>query len=665
MKLFIVESPKKCKTIRKYLGSDYRLEASIGHIKALPKKGLNVDVKNGFEPTYEVTSDKKKVVSKLKELAKEADEIILATDPDREGEAIAHHIYTCFDKASQAKCVRVTYQEITEKKILEALKNPREINQNQVNAQKARQVLDRLIGYKVSPVLWYTVGSGTSAGRVQSIALKFVCSREKEIEAFKPEDFWHVDALLQANEGNFWARVVTKDKQNRYLDDNLAKADLEALQKARFKVSKVDRKEKKSSAKPPFITSSLQSTCASLFGWGTKKVSTLAQALYEQGKITYIRSDSFNISDEALDAVRGLIKKAASPEYLPKSPLKYSKKSKVAAQEAHECIRPTDVYDKGDDIEDVGAQKLYKLVRDRFIACQMNPMVVDTVTYHIKTDSKHDLIAKGQTIKFDGWRKVYSYSKAKEEILPAVEEKEELQLEDTKKSKHTTKPPPRYSEGGLVEKMEAEGVGRPSTYSSIINSIISKGYISVIPKSKGALKAEHLGMKVFDYLDPNFQDFFMDVGFTALLEDDLDLIEDGKKKFLEVVQPVYDKMMAEIKEAQAKSKDAKKPAESTGHKCTVCDEGEIVKKDGRFGEFYACDQYPKCKTVYEISDDDGNFHVKTKSKPKSTGKKCPKCQEGGRDGEMLERKSRKGDTFLGCSNYPKCKHTESVETANG
>jgi DNA topoisomerase-1 len=664
MKLFIVESPNKCGKLKKYLGSDYKVAASVGHIRQIPKKGINIDVKNGFLPTFEISKDKKKVVKELKELASKAEEIILATDPDREGEAIAWHIFDLLPKKDQSKCTRVTFNEITKKAVLDALKNSRSINMDLVNAQKARQILDRLIGYKVSPVLWYKAHiSKSSAGRVQSIALKIVCDRQKEIDAFKPVDYWFIEALLKNSKGEFWAKVVTKEKDNRYLDEKVATKDKEALEKARYKIAKIERKEKVNKPYPPFDTNSLQGACSSLFSWSLSKSKTIAQKLYEQGLVTYIRSDSFFIAEEAEEQVRDLIKKAASAEYLPKTANKYKKKSSAASQEAHECIRPTDVFNKGDDIDDDSEKKMYKLIRDRFIACQMTPQIVNTVTYHIKTDSKHNLIAKGQTIKFDGWSKVYKYSKTKEEILPEATEKEELDLKELKKTKHSTQPPARYNEGSLAKEMEKEGVGRPSTRDSIITAIQKKGYVEKgdgsTGKSKKALVATILGMQICDYLQPNFKDFFMDIKYTSALENQLDDIANGERGFLEVLEEVYKVLTDHIKDAGGEEKEG---PTSTGKKCTVCKKEDIVLRTGRFGPFYACNDYKECKTVY-VKDDDDNFTVKKKKPQKKVGRKCPECEKKGRDGDLIERKNKKtGDSFIGCSQFFKgCRYSESVE----
>jgi len=662
-KLFIVESPKKVRTIEKYLSSEYTIMASVGHIRQIPKKGLNIDVKNDFIATYEISEGKKDVVRKIKTSASSADIIYLATDLDREGEAIAWHIYDLLPKKDQVKCKRISYSEITKKAILAAIKSARNINMDLVDAQKARQCLDRLIGYKVSPVLWYSAHiSKSSAGRVQSVALNLVCERQKEIDAFISEDFWYIEALLKADKGNFWAKVVTKEKDNRYKEEKVATKDLEALKNTNYNISKIDRKEKCIKANPPFDTNSLQKACASIFKWSLSKSKTMAQKLYVDGLVTYIRTDSFNIADEAIDEVRGLIKKAATSEYLPSSPYVYSKKSSAATQEAHECIRPTHVYEKGDDIADSDAKKMYKLIRDRFIACQMTPMLIDTVAYHIKTDTNHKLITNGQAVKFDGWHKVYKYSKTKEEILPEVCQGENLDLKEIKKTKHSTKPPARYNEANLADKMETNGVGRPSTRTDIITSIQKKGYVEKEQgKGKRGLIATYLGMKINDYLVPHFKDFFMNIKYTSQIEDELNEIAEGKKNFLEIVNAFYKILTEHIKEAKGTDDVERQEPESTGVKCSACKKEDIVLRDGRFGKFFACNDYKNCKTIY-IKGENGKFSPKKKKKFKKLGRKCPECEKHSRDGELIERSNKKtGDKFIGCNKWPACRYTESVK----
>ena len=657
--LVIVESPNKCAKIKSFLGAEYNVVASVGHIREIPKKGMNIDIKNGFEPLFQISYDKKDVVKKLQEEAKKSEKIFLATDMDREGEGISWHIYDVLDKESKKKCKRITFTEITKKAIQEALNSPRDIDKNMVDSQKARQVLDRLIGYGVSPVLWYTAHiAGSSAGRVQSIALKIVCDRQKEIDVFKPEDYWFVEGLLKCKKGEFWAKVVTKEKENKYLSEKVAQDDLEKLQKASFVLEKVEKAEKKNSPYPPFDTNSLQVTCSSLFGWSLSKSQTIAQKLYEQGKVTYIRSDSFAISEEAIKEVRDFIKGSETKEYLPSTTNVYTKKSSAASQEAHECIRPTHVNECCDDLEDESERKMYKLIRDRFIACQMTPQIVDTVAYDVKANTGHHLIAKGQTIKFDGWSKVYKYSKTKEEVLPEASEKETLDLKDIKKTKHTTQPPARYNEGSLAKIMEKEGVGRPSTRASIITSIQKKGYVEREKKGKGLI-ATILGMRICDYLQPNFKDFFMDIKYTSSLEEDLDEIASGKKCYLDVVKSTYDTLQNEIK--KTKENAPKKFEVTSGEKCPVCEKGFIVQRHGKFGDFWACDKYPDCKTSF-VKGEDGKFSVKEKKVVKFTGKACPDCEKAGKDGKIVERKNKSdGSVFFGCSRYPACKYSESVD----
>jgi len=643
MKLFIVESPKKCPTIKGYLGEGWIVKASIGHVRKIPEKGINIDIKNDFAPNFVVSNAA--VVKDIQSSAKTATQIVLATDPDPEGEAIAWHIYDLLNETCKKKCIRITFNSVTKKAILDALKSPREIDMDQVYSQRARQVLDRLIGYKVSPVLWYKAHiAGSSAGRVQSIALKLVCERHNLIEKFKPEDYWFLDAVLKSKKGEFNAKVVTKEKDNRYKDEKVATSDLEKLKKAKYTIDKIEKKEKKNSAPPPFDTNSLQITCSNVFGWSLSKSKTLAQKLYEDGAVTYIRTDSFNIVKEALDEVRGLIKKAA-PTYLPSKPNTFSKKAKSSAKEAHECIRPTHVYEKGDDFLDSDAKKMYKLIRDRFMACQMKPQIVDVVVYHVKTDTGHKLISSGQTVKFDGWTKVYKHTKTKETILPEVENKEVLTLKKMDKTKHTTKPPSRYNEASLSKKMEEEGVGRPSTRTSIITAIQKKGYVEKESGKKG-LFATPLGLSIYDYLEPHFTKFFMDVKYTSALEEDLDSIAAGEKTFLDVVTDAYGILQEHV---EASGVTEKEEPTSTGEKCATCKDGEIVEKKGKYGKFFTCNNYPDCKTVY-VKNEDGKFEVKKKAVAKKTGSKCQRCK----DGNIVQKKGKFGE-FFACDKYPKCK----------
>jgi len=660
--LFIVESPNKCGKIRSFLGSDYNVLASVGHIREIPKKGLNIDIKNGFEPTYEITESKKDVVKSIKQAAESAEKIYLATDPDREGSAIAWSIYEVLNEKNKKKCVRVMFNEISKNAILKSLENPTKIEEhtNLINSAKARQILDRLIGYRVSPALWVAVGRSTSAGRVQSIALKLIVERQKEIEAFKTTDFWYIEALLQCEKGEFWSKVITKDKDNRYLDEKVAKDDLAKLKTASYTLDKIGRKTKNNNANPPFDTTSLQTSASSIFGWSATKTMQIAQDLYAAGKISYLRTDSYSISEDALKDVRKYIQGHYGKEYLPKDPNKYEKKSSAAAQEAHECIRPVHVEEDENSVDNNDERKLYKLIRDRFIACQMPPMVVDVVNYFIKTSSNHDLIAKGQTIKFEGWYKAYKYSTAKEDILPNAKEKEDLKLKEIKSTKHTTQPPARYNDGSIVKKMESEGVGRPSTRATIIKSIQDKGYVTKEKGKSGGFVATPLGVKISTFLEPRFKDFFMDIKYTSLVEEDLDEIAEGKKKYIDVLQKIYDTLIDHLK-AMKDIPLEKIPAVSTGHKCTICKKGEIVERFGKYGKFFACNQYPACKTVYN-KNEDGTFSVREKqTKAKSVHRECPECKKNGRKGDLVERLNRKSNnSFIGCSQWPSCKYVEKV-----
>lgn len=654
--LFIVESPGKVHKIQGYLGSEYKVLASVGHIREIPKKGLGIDVSKGFDPTYEISHDKKDVVKKIKEEAKKSEVVYLATDMDREGEGIASHLKDVLDKSDQKKCKRVVYTEITKKAILKAIEKAGDINKDLADAQKARQVLDRLIGYKISPLLWTDVASKTSAGRVQSVALKLIAEREIEIKNFKSDDFWYLDANLKCKSGEFIARTITDDKDNRFLKEKEVNDAFDALQKAKYKIEKVERKEKEIKPNPPFDTASLQTTASTLFGWQIKKTAKIAQELYEAGKVTYIRSDSFSIAAEALTECRDFIKNEFKDTYLPKTAAVYKKKEDSGSQEAHECIRPSHIEDDGSDLAGDN-QKLYQLIRSRFLACQMMPAIADTVVYHIKTDTKYKLNAKGQTVRFDGWMKVYKYSSAKEEILPNVTENELLSLIDLDRSKHETQPPPRYNEGSLVKRMEKDGVGRPATYPSIMEGIKNRGYVEEIKGKKGALQSTELGMKVYEYLQKNFNDFIMDIKFTAALEDDLDIIEHGKKKYLEVVSATYDTMMNKIGKISGTKGTS---GDSSGIKCPICNKGSITQRKGKFGTFFSCDAYPDCKSIF-VKSADGTFSIKGKkdgeahSNPnvKHLEDKCTVCEKNKRDGHLVERSGKYG-VFYGCSAYPKC-----------
>jgi DNA topoisomerase I len=646
MKLLIVESPAKSRKIATFLGDDYVVEASRGHICQMPVKRLAVDIEHGFKPEYEITEDKRDIVAKIQNLASRADQIFLATDPDREGEAISQHLYDILDPTCQLKCKRITYQEITKKAILAALAKPREIDSNLVDAAKARQVLDRLIGYKVSPIAWLAVGSGTSAGRVQSVALKLVCERQREIDAFKAIVYWYVDVNLGCKEGSFKARVIVPDeKDNRFLDKKIATDTFEALKNASYEIGNIQKASKSVQPFPPFDTNSLQGAGSAILKWDITKSMKVAQELYEAGKISYIRTDSFNISDEAIEEAKNHIIGQYGSSYLPKKTNVYVKKAAAGAQEAHECIRPTHIEDTGEDMEG-DAKKLYEIIRDRFIACQMAPMVVDSVKYVVNADSGHKLLAGGQTISFDGFSKVWRHKSTKEETLPNASKGEKLVYEDIKKTENHTKPPDRYTDASLANKLEADGVGRPATRAPIIKSLEDKGYLT---KDKTALVPTQIGHAVVDFLAPAFQESFMDMKYTAGMESEMVKMADGEVGFVEVVSKFYEALQIDI----SKTKGAKQPDVNLGLKCSICNVGDVVAKTGKFGLFFSCNNYPACKTVFEKSGD--TYVPQRKREVVTTKEMCPKC------GKVLLLRDSTYGKFLGCSDFPKCRFTQKFK----
>lgn len=647
MKLLIVESPAKARKIKTFLGQEYSVEATMGHIREIPVDSIHVDMDNGFEPTYQVIDSKRDVVAKLQSLAARADEVFIAADPDREGEAIAQSVYDLLDASSKMKCKRVVYHEITKKAILAALGKPRDIDSALVDAAKARQVLDRIIGYKVSPICWRSVAKGTSAGRVQSIALKLVCDRQKEINAFKPVTFWYVDVKLGCHNGEFVARVVVpKDKDSRFLDKKLATDAVEKLKKAAYSMGDVQRSSKSVSPLAPFDTNSLQMGASSVLKWDITKTMKVAQSLYEAGKISYIRTDSFNVSEDALQEVRAYIGSEHGDKYLPRCANAYAKKAAASAQEAHECIRPTHVNDDGLDL-DADDRRLYDLIRRRFIACQMAPMAVDTVKYIVNADCGQKLLADGQTISFDGFSKVWHHRNTKEEVLPSSSKGEVLDYKDIKLTENKTKPPDRFTDASLANKLENDGVGRPATRAPIIKSLGDKGYLT---KDKAALVPTPMGFSVADFLAPAFADSFMDIKFTASMEDEMGEIAAGKASFIGVVQKFYDALQENMKKVQG----VKPVSVKVGVKCEACGKGEVVKKNGKFGEFFACDNYPACKTIYVKDGENYVSQKKNSSKAEDSGSKCPKCGK-----PMLVRRSDYG-SFLGCSGFPSCRQTVKI-----
>ncbi len=674
MKLVIVESPTKAKKLKEYLGRDFHIEASVGHVRDLPKKNLGIDIEHNFEPTYEVSADKKKVVSQLKKLSKTADTVYLAMDPDREGEAIAWHIEQLLGKK---KFLRATFHEITKSAVQEAISHPGELNMSLVDAQQARRVLDRLVGYQISPVLWKKIRRGLSAGRVQSVALRLIVEREREIAAFVPEEYWEVDVLLAVTEQAFsrqkkkptekpgWLETTPAEMLvGRVIEVNQKKYEpkkeeqvtdlLQALEKASYQVQSVERKERKRSPFAPFTTSTLQQGAANKLGFTSKQTMTLAQQLYEEGLITYHRTDSVNLSTQAIGTARGLIQQQYGEKYLPGKPNYYSAKSKNA-QEAHEAIRVTDLSIVKDAILAKSSKytpnhvKLYDLIWRRFVASQMTDAIYDgtTITTQAKfTDSNlksATLRTTGSVLKFDGWMKLFPGGE--DNLLPEVSVDQSLHFEDLHGAQKFTQPPARYNDASLVKELEKRGIGRPSTYASIISVLEARGYVT---RDKKRFIASPVGMTVTDFLNDHFAEI-MDYDFTAEMEEDLDRVSRGEKDWRKIVKEFYGPFEKQIDTVIDKADRVQIPVEKTGEKCPDCLErlkkgeinesevGEVVIRSGRFGKFKSCSRFPECKYTENI--------VET-----VPGVKCPLCGKG----DVIARNTRWGRQFYGCSEYPKC-----------
>lgn len=636
MDLVIVESPTKAKTLAKFLGDGYKIEASMGHVRDLPEKGggLAIDIEHDFEPKYEVLSKKKARVSELKRIAKDAKVIYLATDPDREGEAIAYHVQYLLGKHDFR---RVSFHEITKTAIEDALKHPGVVDMPMVNAQQARRVLDRLVGYTLSPVLWRKVRRGLSAGRVQSVAVRLIVDKEREIRAFIPEEYWEVfvDLLVkpQSSDQLRVQLVKIEGKTVKIGDGETAKQIIDDLEIAKYIVSDVTQEEQHSSPYPPFTTSLLQRAGSNVFGWSAKMSMQIAQSLYEQGLITYHRTDSYNLADEAIEMARGYIEQTYGKEYLPAKPRVYHTKA-ASAQEAHEAIRPTDVDRVGASLTSGGMtsrhQKLYDLIRSRFLQCQMADARFDKTSIIVTAD-KYTLKTDGKRMIFDGYLKL---GKTGEDVfLPEVVSGETLSLIKVDPMQKYTNPPARYSEAGLIKELEKRGIGRPSTYAAIITTIQDRGYAT---KEEKSFHPSAIGEAVVDFLVTNFGNVFA-YEFTAKMESDLDLIAEGKKKWVPTVAAFWEPLSTQVKIVEATGERVKVKVESTGQKCPDCPEGEVVVRTGKYGKFLSCSTYPECKYTKPYVE-----YIE--------GVVCP--QDGGRVKAM---KSRKGHKFFGCENYPECK----------
>ena len=776
--LVIVESPAKAKTIQKYLGKGFSVEASLGHVKDLPKSTLGVDTNDEFATDYVVIPGKEKVLAKLKKMAAGMDAIFLAPDPDREGEAIAAHLAGELDgngtkKAKKKKkkdevegpprIQRVTFNEITKRAVQAAFEHPRAIDQNLVDAQQARRVLDRLVGYQVSPLLWDKVRRGLSAGRVQTVALRLIVEREREIKAFEKKEYWTIDAHLAANKPPaFDARFLGKGEEKiEVTNGEDAEKIRAALEQADWLVRSVDKKERRRNAAPPFTTSKLQQDSSRKLRFSVKRTMMIAQRLYEGvelgeeglvGLITYMRTDSTRVAPEAIQEVREYVGKEYGPTYLPETPNTY--KEKKEAQAAHEAIRPTSAMRHPDQIKQYLKEdefKVYKLIWQRFVASQIMPAVFDQTTVDIDAKSKNGDVywfrVTGSVLKFDGFLRVYEESKEgkdeeDEELkhkLPALEAGQKLTLKELKPEQHFTEPPPRYNEASLVKELEERGIGRPSTYSAILSTIQERQYVQ---KLGGKFSPTEIGLVVTDLLVENFRDIF-DVAYTARLEEELDEIEEGKEKWTDTLAEFYKKFTKDLKYAEKHMENIKRMEKPTDEKCESCGSPLVIKwgkhgsfyacstydkedpntckftkenpinlpdldsadvqettqeeycencgrvmvlKRGRFGQFMACTGYPDCKTtrrldqgkkVPDIPLDElcpkcgrnmmirhGRFGEFTACsgypeckyvKQNFIGVKCPECK----DGELVEKRARKGNTFYGCGNYPKCKFTSA------
>lgn len=639
MNLIIVESPTKARTLSRFLGKDYDLEATMGHIKDLPKSTLGIDVEKNFEPLYEPILKKKDAVAKIKSKAKSAERVYIATDPDREGEAIASHVK---ELISNSKISRIVFHEITKEAVEAALENPRDVDENLVDAQVARRVLDRLVGYSLSPLLWKKVRRGLSAGRVQSVAVRLIVEREREIEKFKPEEYWDIFCNVRsqkskAREEEFTVKLIKiEGKVAKVSNGGEAKEIVEKLKAAKFKVVEVTEREVRKSPYAPFTTSTMTQAAARIFGWSAKRTMSLAQQLYEEGLITYHRTDSTVVAVSAVERVRDYIKAKYGRAYLPSDPRVYKTKSKVA-QEAHEAIRPTDVGSKFEVSDSKFAkdeETLYQLIWRRFVASQMTEAVYDETTIDVSA-SLYLLRASGQVIKFDGWKKVMP-SKLDELgmiSLPKVKVGEGLSLIEVDPQQKFTEPPARYNEASLIKTLEKLGIGRPSTYAPIISTIQIRNYVE---KDEGKFIPTPVGVAVVDFLLKNFPDV-LDYAFTAEMEDDLDKIADGKNVWTDSIKKFWNPFSSKLSDVTKNSARVKIAVEKLGRKCPTCKEGELVIRVGRFGKFISCSRFPDCKHTEKFVE--------------KVGIKCPECDKG----DVIFKKTRTGRRFFGCSRYPKCK----------
>jgi DNA topoisomerase-1 len=704
--LVIVESPAKAKTINKFLGKNFLVMASVGHIKDLPKSKLGVEIDKDFEPQYVKIKGKAKTITELKKAGKTAEKIYLAPDPDREGEAIAWHIADEVDK-DRKKTHRVMFNEITEKAVKEAMTHPTSLDKNKFDAQQARRVLDRLVGYQVSPILWDKVRRGLSAGRVQSVAVRLICDREREIQAFIPKEYWSITAEFEGrgDEPGFTAKLAKKDGKKLEINNgDEAGAIVTELTGADYKISGIEKKETKRNPAAPFTTSKLQQEASRKLGFTAKKTMMFAQQLYEGvelgdegpvGLITYMRTDSTRISGEAVEEVRGYIEAKYGADYLPEKPRFY--KTKKKSQDAHECIRPTYFDHPPDKVKKFLSRdqlRLYTLIWNRFVACQMAHAVIDQTRVEI-TALKYLFAATGSVVKFPGFMAVYiegqdngngNGDKADAPAtLPNLTKGDLLILLALNPEQHFTQPPPRFTEASLVKELEENGIGRPSTYAAIISTIQDRGYVE---KDARQLKPTELGFLVTDLLVESFPRI-LNVEFTAHMEEELDKVEEGRVEWHETMREFYGPFKENLEKAQKEMKNVKAEEVPTDIVCDKCAKVMVIKW-GRLGKFLACSGYPECRNTTDFTTDE-NGKVEPVEKKVETDEKCPECDapmvvkngrfgrflacskypdckttrpystgvpcpEEGCGGMLVERRTKKGRVFFGCSNYPKCKH---------
>ena len=650
--LVVVESPTKARTLNRFLGDSYQVIASQGHVMDLPSSQFGVDLEHGFAPKYIVIFKKRKIVKELKETAVPFKELYLATDPDREGEAISAHLVTLLGNGK--KVYRAVFHEITPEAVRHAFQHPRRIDENKVQAQQARRILDRILGYTLSPLLWKKVGRGLSAGRVQSVVLRLIVERERQIRAFVPQEYWEIEAALEKQKTRFSAMLETVDgKKAELKDEQTAKGLVEELKGQPFLVTEVTRKEVQRHPAPPLITSSLQQEAFNRLGFSAARTMRVAQELYEGielgtqgpvGLITYMRTDSVQIAAEAQGQARGFIEKTFGKTFLPEHPRRY--KSRSGAQEAHEAIRPTSVQRQPGEMKQFLTSdqlRLYTLIWNRFVASQMASARLEQTSVDLKAGGRCGFRATGSRVLFPGFLQVMKEPEREKEekegqegkpgsqLLPELTKGEQVKVLEISPSQHFTKPPPRYTEASLVKEMEELGIGRPSTYAPTIQTISTRGYVS---RQGRSLVPAELGEIVTDLLLEHFPKV-LDVQFTARMEKELDEVEAGKQAWASCVKEFYEPFAQALETAATQMKSVKRAAEPTGEKCPECGK-EIVIKWGRNGRFFSCSGFPACRYA----------------RPMTTGVKCP---EPNCDGELIQRRSRRG-TFYGCSRYPACRH---------